>query len=44
MASRYNKSQMSKMAIRDLFIRYGLVAFIVILLVMGLIKSAIKMF
>ena len=44
MASRYNKSQMSKMVIRDLFIRYGLVAFIVILLVMGLIKSAIKMF
>jgi hypothetical protein len=44
MASRYNKNQMSKMAIKDLFMRYGLVALALILLVFGLLKSAIKMF
>ena len=44
MASRYNKSQMSKMAIRDLFVRYGLVFIAVGLLIFGLLKSAVKMF
>ena len=43
MASRYNKSQMSKMAGKDLFIRYGLVFVALALLIFGLVKSAKQM-
>ena len=43
MASRYNKSQMSKMAGKDLFIRYGLVFLAIALLIFGLLKSAKQM-
>ncbi len=43
MASRYNKSQMSKMATKDLFMRYGLVFIAITLLIVGLLKSVSKM-
>ena len=43
MASRYNKSQMSKMAGKDLFIRYGLVFVALALLIFGLLKSVKQM-
>jgi hypothetical protein len=42
MASRYNKSQMSKMATKDLFMRYGLVFIAITLLIVGLLKSVSK--
>ena len=43
MASRYNKSQMSKMATKDLFMRYGLIFIAITLLIFGLLKSVSKM-
>ena len=43
MASRYNKSQMSKMATKDLFMRYGLIFIAITLLIVGLLKSVSKM-
>jgi hypothetical protein len=43
MASRYNKSQMSKMATKDLFTKYGLIFIALTLLIVGLLKSASKM-